>query len=400
VNSQAFDLYRQSKPSQWADPPAIYSFSSLSEIERCPLQWQLRHSIYGPLDRYPQKPNSSAVEGEIVHKVLEQLIQRLALVGFPALGTSEFADCLGAFSLRSVVAGHINDYQKIIEKHPRRHLVVLKRSIQELSNQVVRLLRAAYVEIAARSEDFCKLSQNYPRRSGDGEDSVPALQSWGVYTEIRLTHPNLPFAGVLDLVLNDDCGPVIVDYKTGKPQPSHKEQLLYYALLWWRCSQRLPIRLEVRYRDHTDPSTVSEDCLETLENQLAGKLEQARLNLLAHPSSANLGEHCRYCDARAFCNSYWNSDLATQVSENCSRADSGFIDIQMEVTAEPSEYGLTGRLMDGSELSVVFAQSMGMLFMPFYKGEILRILGASPRNEKTMMVEFSQWTEVFHCIGP
>ena len=58
------------------------------KVERCPLQWQLIHSRYGDLEGFPTRPNPAAVEGEIVHALIERLFRRLALAGFPEPGSA------------------------------------------------------------------------------------------------------------------------------------------------------------------------------------------------------------------------------------------------------------------------------------------------------------------------
>ena len=64
------------------------------------------------------------------------------------------------------------------------------------------------------------------------------LKERGNLSELTLKHPSLPVVGVLDLVQQGDNDNIaIVDFKTGKPKPEHKDQLETYAVQWWRATK-------------------------------------------------------------------------------------------------------------------------------------------------------------------
>src|SRR3954465_12721577 len=96
-------LYQLLGPTATANPPGSYSYSSLAAIERCPRQWQLAHSPYGDLPRFPARPHPAAVEGEIVHALLDRLFKALAVRGMPPLGSPPFREGLAEADLQAGV---------------------------------------------------------------------------------------------------------------------------------------------------------------------------------------------------------------------------------------------------------------------------------------------------------
>ena len=137
-------LYQMLGPTAWAIPPSSYSYSSLTAIERCPRQWQLAHSRYGDLARFPTRPHPAAVEGEIVHAVLDRLFKALAVRGMPALGTLSFREGLAEVDIQRSVRHLVVEHERRLADHPRAGAFRLRTSPQQLVNQVIRLFRGLY----------------------------------------------------------------------------------------------------------------------------------------------------------------------------------------------------------------------------------------------------------------
>src|SRR5262245_56525947 len=129
-------LYRLPGPTAWAAPPNSYSYSSLTAIERCPRQWQLAHSRYGDPARFPTRPHPAAVEGEIVHAVLDRLFKALAVRGMPALKTASFREGLADVDVQRSVRNLIVEHERRLADHPRASAFRLRASPQQLVNQV------------------------------------------------------------------------------------------------------------------------------------------------------------------------------------------------------------------------------------------------------------------------
>jgi hypothetical protein len=140
---------RMTGPTAWAAPPASYSYSSLTAIDRCPRQWQLLHSPYGSLDRFPTRPHPAAVEGDIVHTVLDRLFRSLALQGMPPQGTAAFKEAVGAVDIHNSVRRLVGEHEGLVALHPRGGGFRLRVGPQQLANRVVRLFRELYPEAVA-----------------------------------------------------------------------------------------------------------------------------------------------------------------------------------------------------------------------------------------------------------
>ena len=73
------------------------------------------------------------------------------------------------------------------------------------------------------------------------------LEQRGAVSEIDVSHPDLPFHGVIDLVELVEGEVQVVDFKTGKQKEEHELQLRLYGVLWWRRTGVRPSRLAIQY---------------------------------------------------------------------------------------------------------------------------------------------------------
>ena len=87
-------LYELKSPTKWSTAPEQFSFSNLQTIESCPRRWQLLHSSWGDHSRFPERPHPAALEGSIVHKAIELLIQALGHRGLPRIGSNLFREAI------------------------------------------------------------------------------------------------------------------------------------------------------------------------------------------------------------------------------------------------------------------------------------------------------------------
>ena len=61
-------------------PPAMWSYSSLKEVESCPRRYVLSRADYPDLwdnHGYPRLPNPAAIKGDVVHGSLEIIVKAL-----------------------------------------------------------------------------------------------------------------------------------------------------------------------------------------------------------------------------------------------------------------------------------------------------------------------------------
>jgi RecB family exonuclease len=311
-------LYLLLGPTAWAGPPGSYSYSSLAAIERCPRQWQLARSRYGDLPRFPARPHPAAVEGEIVHALLDRLFKALAVRGMPAVGTPPFRETLTEVDLHAAARELLAENDRRLAEHPRASAFRLRTGHQQLVNRVIRLFRGLYQDAALthRASGLPAAAPRAPKLPPSGAALADLLRDRGAISEVPLAHPTLPFGGVIDLVWPDSGEPVIVDFKTGQVQPQHTRQVTYYAVLWWRSSGVIPGRAEVRYPDRLVPVPLDEELLSRAENDLREQISAAATALGRVPADAVLGDHCRHCDVRQFCDVYWGSRPRRLRAEN------------------------------------------------------------------------------------
>ena len=295
-------LYRLTGPSVWAGAPTAYSFSTLRTLRECALRWQLQRSTYGDQRGFPERPNAAALTGKVLHQALDLLFQALGARGMPAVGSASFQDTLRALDLIGKIRAGLQRQQAMLAENPRARGLRLLVTERELYNQVCRLFHPLYAQARAA------------RRGGHERGDAPEafsdelqqrLRTRGVLTELRLTHPTLPILGVIDLLWQDGAGTRIVDFKTGVPQPHHREQVALYALLWWRASGELPSALEIRYPEVTETVAVTAGELVTLEEQVRAEFQALAAVLASPPAEARPGPHCARCDVRGLCDAYW-----------------------------------------------------------------------------------------------
>src|SRR5271156_3296485 len=77
-------VWDASVPDAWPKPPDLMTVTSLGEIEECPRRWSLRSADYPALwanRGYPSKLHIAALEGNIVHHLLEILTGALLEAG-------------------------------------------------------------------------------------------------------------------------------------------------------------------------------------------------------------------------------------------------------------------------------------------------------------------------------
>ena len=387
-------FYKVKEPTKWAIVPDVFSYSSLNAIKRCPLQWQLAHSKYGDeQQRFPVRPSPSAVEGDIIHTVLERLFRALSLQGLPRPGSPDFRECIQHVNAKKTVEGLVKKHEKRIADHPRGNGFRLRLTSQQLTNKVTRIFRQQYPQMVENGFDLPStrklLCQDIDSDTTLDPDFL--LNKYGLLSEYKLKHPNIPLVGILDFVCLDNEQTVIVDFKTGKQDEDHLKQLLYYALLWWRVSGQVPNRIEVRYPGNVASFFPTKLDLKNAEQKLAAEIDLSIKALSIRPAKSLLGDHCIFCDVRQFCERYWlerEKLLFDSVDANA------IVDLEVVVSGHVSDYGFDVIISGREKTCIVFEPGTGCIHGSFASGEHLRILSALRKHE-TGEIELKPWTEVF-----
>lgn len=388
------DFYSITGPAEWADPPTVFSYSALHAIKTCPLQWQLLNSKYGHnLRRFPARPAPAAVEGNIVHSVLEKLFRALSLIGLPALGTSAFHECITRLNIKQEVASRISAHEEAVAQHPRGNGFRLWSSSQQLVNKIIRLFRQQYSDVQANSKHSVPI-EAYEFEALENEHTTCSpgslLKRFGALSEIKIKHPSMPFMGIVDLVYLEKNQPVLADFKTGKTNNDHLKQINTYALLWWRQTGEVPKRLEIRYPHGVESVLVDESFLKREEKQLYSEINDVVAELSAEPAKALHGEHCGFCDVRQFCESFWEKE-PQKIQINDTKAQ--FVDIAVTVDGNPTQHGFSGKTNRGVEVAIVFAENTSKPHLNVQDGQKLRILSALTKGNEIIV---KPRTEIYH----
>ena len=272
--------------------------------------------------------------------------------------------------------------------------LLLHRSARQLRNEVIRFFRVQYSKIDTRNA-LPRFSTS-PQRQGrslKGGALKSLLQNRGALSELHLSHPTIPFHGIIDLIWLDNGKPVILDFKTGAVREHHRDQVLQYAVLWWRCSGVLPMRAEVRYPGKLVAEPLTRTLLEKVEQELELRVKEGSRKLADPPAKASPGEHCRYCDVRQFCDDFWRD---AKLHHSDLKRPWATTDVELEVASDASDFGFIGRNSTGHMIPVVYPQGGLALHGPFIEGAKLRVLSGFLDPEGTS-IKLTERSEVYRC---
>ena len=384
-------LYRLTAPTDWAGAPARYSYSTLKSLRECPLRWQLQRSSYGETRGFPERPSIAAMTGKIVHSALDQLFRALSKHGLPPVGSGPFQRVLRELDLVSKIRESLRASQGDLSANPRATGQRITVSERDLYNQVCRLFHSVYAQAqAARQERL-------PReRMGKAiHELLTILHTKGTLSEVKLIHPTLPLLGIIDLLWDDQGQTRIVDFKTGAPQPEYREQLELYALLWWRVTGDRPVFLDVRHPAGTETFGVDETMLLALEVRLTEEMRTFSVSLDHPPCKARTGPHCRHCDVRALCDTYWTECPSTGFPLESDT----WCDAELTVVVAVSAAEVLCHDQAGNELTLTFDEDTAARLEPWEPGEQLRVLSALQPVGRAEL-QLRRGSEVFRRAAP
>lgn len=324
-------MWTTAGPTSWPSPPAMMSYTTLRDIEMCPLRWGLRQGEYAAIwagKGYPPALAGATIAGQVVHAALERIMRAVSavhgtLAGDQVLGDSnammlvvEALRSLGGISavLKDTIRETVSSWGSNPRLQPRMKELAsdLQRQIPVLGLRVQHLLSCV---------DFRSLRVGYAANradNGEREDSIVGPLAPGLHAEVPVVNEELAWYGKADLLHmgTDNAatkGDEIFDFKTGSQKPDHAFQLRIYALLWARDKQRKPngrraCRLTVLYDSGAVdvPAPITDEDLDGIANELAKRTSQARAEAEQHPPSARPSREAReWCDVRHMCNVYW-----------------------------------------------------------------------------------------------
>lgn len=386
-----------------AGPPAMWSCSSLKEVETCPLRYALSRADYpGVWERsgYPRLPIPAAIRGDVVHGALEIIVKALVKAGCSSTRTAEAV----------AVVRQLGGYTKVAEDVLAVQLARFEGNPRLGEDRREQLTRNLADWVPEAREQIQTYLNRMNLRSSGGSGAVPPTADpstryparAGEHPEKELVAEELRLRGRIDLLSVDADGVRITDFKTGAEDPAHHEQLRLYALLWDADHtvnpDRLPVtELVAAYPDHEVAVSVpSADDLATLGDDIGARIEVAGAAIAADPPAARLGEHCGPCRVRGLCGPYWSKGAAPTAEVS----DGTWYDLTGTVMREHGVKSFV--LREGRTGSDVLVRTPTPAFrLPL--GSDIRILGArrvvDPDEEESLIAALTSTSEVLELTG-
>lgn len=317
-----------------AQPPTHWSYSALRAWRKCPKRWWLERCSYPNTERsyYPVPINAGALEGQLIHQVVEEWGKALRRGEAPGSMRTQFK-----IALREAIP--------TLKDNPRvdSGRVVAAVSLDTCVSKGYDLTR-----------DLEPYAFNSRELSYDLKDEAYDFPAGA--EELWITVDEPPLKGQLDRVRNG----VVTDYKTGTSDAEHTDQLLFYAVLWWLKYNERPVRLELRYPSSVvDVPVPGVDELGTLVDGFRSEINVARTAIeQGNPQTRPSAETCRYCPVRQLCDDYWQSPETVELrliserkaSEKLNRIRFG----DVELTQLPAD-----RRSDGTVIGEAIAGGLG-----------------------------------------
>ena len=173
----------------------------------------------------------------------------------------------------------------------------------------------ARTEIQGYLQRMALIPKPTAARGGRG-GIVPKRRPLGVgsHPEASLRADELRVKGRVDLITVTAEGADIVDHKTGAQDPSHLDQLRFYAMLWDQDevanSARTPVGTLTASYPTTEESLPAPDAAKnwpTLASRTAERVAAADGQVVVRcPGSARLASRAAYCSVRSLCDAYWS----------------------------------------------------------------------------------------------
>lgn len=256
--------------------PNSLSPSRTSDYLQCPLLYRFR-----TIDKIPESPSIAAIRGNLVHSVLENIFDAPAGERTFGLARDLFDNALANLERESP-----DDVRALIGD-PSHTGEIGVELVQELFAPISPVLSTYFT-----MEDPNRLE--------------PFAREMAVSIEVE---ENFSIRGFIDRVDMTPTGEVrVVDYKSGKA-PSDRYaskamfQMRFYALAWWRMTERVPKLLQLMYLGNGkflryEPD--EDDLLSTEKRILAIRAAIAEsADALSFPPSPS--KLCGWCSYKSLC---------------------------------------------------------------------------------------------------
>jgi hypothetical protein len=409
TSARTFDAGVARSVAHLPDPPEHWSYSGLKEVETCPRRFALGHARYPDLWSglgYPQLPHPAALFGDVVHDSLERIVKALVRAGCDSSNSVEAVAVLrelGGYS--AVASGALKARLAKLEGNPRMDAVRRARLLRHLEDQIpeARTEIQGYLHRMSLVPNQGDASGSASQPASD-DSSTPTRRPLGTgsHPEASLRVDSLRVEGRIDLLTVSSDRVDIVDYKTGAEDPSHLDQLRFYAMLWDQDdvanSACTPLGVLTASYPATDVTiqAPNESELLALVASASARVTDADKQVEAKAPVAITGDHCRLCSVRSLCAPYWQ-----QVAPDPARVPGGtWFDYEGIVGQQNGikSWQMLHRDSGNAEL-LLRTTSVGG---PMEQGQRLRLLGLRRDDDpeiKSTVATLTANSEVFLVMG-
>lgn len=389
----------------WPTTPALWSYSSLKEMEVCPRRWMLSRATYPALwsrRGYPAIPVVAAIFGNVVHGVVERLAQALADAGIESATPGAVVSVLGdQGGWRGIVMHEIEHQLARFDDNPRVSAERIDRVREELIRRAPQAADQVKVFLGRGALPAARHSST-EEMSGAGKGKPPRLPAApGTHAEREVCADSLRLTGRIDLLVIDDIDVTVIDFKTGEEDAGHDDQVRLYALLWGLDDRTNPegrpaTKLEVAYPSRTrSVEPFDEAGLSTLQSATAGRIAAAdAITEATSPVATPSPEGCQFCQVKHLCDVYWPT-IPPAVSETSTEE---WFDFEGRALRP---HGTRSWYLEATNSTAEVLVRTVETNVPFPQGARVRLLGVrrtiDPDKEDRLvisMVSTSEWYAV------
>lgn len=378
--------------------PALWSYSSLRDVEGCPRRYALSRADYPDLwdqHGYPRLPIPAAIRGDVVHGALEIIVKALVKAG-----------CSSTRSAESVAAlRELGGYTKVAEDVLAKQLARFDgnpRISSDRRDQLTRQLTDWVPQAREQIQTYLNRMELHPAAATwpGTPPSDPAVRypaRTGDHPEKELVAESLRLKGRIDLLSVEADGARITDFKTGAEDPAHQDQLHLYALLWSEDNLVNPDGLAVTDLVAAYPShdvafaAPTAGQLTGFRALVATRIDSADIAASAELPAALIGDHCGLCSVRGLCDTY----LASGTTATAKVSEGAWYDLAGTVVRE---HGVKSFVLQEARTN---AEVLVRTPTPSYAvpiGRDIRILGArrvvDPDEEEALIAAVASVSEI------
>jgi len=322
--------------------PKRLSYSSIKELDSCPLKYYYSHNERPGSDshsnRYPQIVNVKTICGVIIHASINKIVRLLISKGCISTKDKKVFQVLKEIGgIINIVSKEINDQLIELKNNPRYFIQeeYYKKKITDQHEFIIQSIQYYFHKINFLSN----LSER--EKIANSKSTLGELRD-GVFTEIFLDNNDYGLIGFVDLlsIYNGNC--VITDFKTGSFKDSHIDQMKFYSMLWY-IDQLYNPRKEIAKNFvlmYLDNELVFEGPSEAENLQLLSKIINKIGIIKKDFESGNVlarydEEFCGFCQVRQLCSEFWKVTCSKVLELNL---ESGILcDVEVEILEVISE---------------------------------------------------------------